>query len=83
MDGYLENYLTKMKPIKPRDFDICTIEELREWFHISEEPIYVTSKIRKDWMTQHLTLIKGGMVYDIVFENYGGGVWRARMERFK
>lgn len=37
-----------MRIIKPRDFDIRTIEELREWFHMSEEPIYATSKIRKE-----------------------------------
>ena len=72
-----------MRNIKPRDFDIRSVEELREWFHQSEEPVFVSTKIRKDWMINHLTLIKGGMVYNIVFENSGGGVWKARMERFK
>lgn len=72
-----------MITIKPRDFDIRSIEELHEWFHISEEPVYVTSKIRKDWMTQHLSLVKQGRVYNVDFENCGGGVWKAKMVDFR
>lgn len=68
-----------MKNIKPRDFCILSIKELREWFHLSEEMIYVSSKIRKEWMINHYTLIKNGKVYDIDFTDKGGGVWLAQL----
>lgn len=65
----------------PRDFDIQSIEELREWFHMSDEPVFVKTSIRKNWMIGHNKLIKGGKVLDIDFVNLGGGVWRVELKK--
>lgn len=68
-----------MKTIKPHGFQITSIQDLREWFHLSAEPVKVLTKIRREWMTNHNTIIINGTVHSIEFKNLSGGVWEASL----
>lgn len=63
---------------------IETIGELKEYFWRSDSPlcdgVYVSTKIRNEWMLNHQRVVVHGIVYDIEFINHGGGVWRANLK---
>jgi hypothetical protein len=41
------------------------------------DTIFVSSKIRKDWLLNHETVIVKGTRREITFKNMKGGVWQA------
>ena len=62
---------------------INTIDELKNYFFYSKDrlndSVYVSTKIRKEWMLNREKTIQKGTVYDIDFANKGGGVWKAKL----
>lgn len=72
------------------DFEIQTVDDLREFFHIVKNPTinkktirdtcYVSSHIRKYWMLNHNRITINGRVYNIEFKDLKGGVWEASLQ---
>jgi len=67
------------------DIEIKNTGELKEFFRSNRKDenaqIYVSTKIRREWMLGHLRTIINGKVSDINFENKGGGVWLASLSK--
>ena len=65
------------------NIEIQNINDLRDFFHSTlkdkKAQVYVSTKIRREWMLKHLRIIIQGKVYNIKFKNKGGGVWAASL----
>ena len=66
---------------------INTTDELKNYFFNSKDrlndSIYVSTKLRKEWMLNRETTIQKGTVYNIDFVNKGGGVWEAKLNKIR
>ena len=61
---------------------IQTIAELKAWFRDSKVPhpeFFVSTKLRREWLLEHETLIMGGQMRQLKFTNQGGGVWLVQL----
>lgn len=61
---------------------IQTITKLKAWFRDDKSPVpefFVSTKLRREWLLEHETLIMGGQMRHLKFTNQGGGVWLAQL----
>lgn len=47
--------------------------------HPNTETVFISNKIRKDWLLNHETVIVKGTRREITFKNMKGGVWQAAL----
>ena len=71
--------------MKASYIEIQNVDDLKNYFHATikdkNAQIYVSARIRKEWMLKQLRTIIEGRVYDINFKNKGDGVWAASLAR--
>jgi len=60
------------------------IDDLKNYFFNSKDRlndnVYVTTKIRNQWLLNKESTIQQGKIYDIKFTNKGAGVWKAQLK---
>lgn len=64
---------------------IQSIGNLRQHFCNRGEEVFVTGKIRKEFLTDidQGKIVVNGTVKRVVFDNMGGGVYKARLEKLQ